>query len=93
MDMDQVKLRSLEWPSSGMTGVLIKRGEGTSLGPVVKNLPSPYAGSAGSVPVQGADVTHVSRGQKKKQNIKEKPYCNKFNSIKTLKMVNIKKNL
>ena len=54
-------------------------------GPVVKTSPS-SAGSAGSIPGWGAEIPHVSRP--KNQNIKQKLYCNKSD---TLKMVNVKK--
>ena len=55
-------------------------------GPVVKTLPS-NAGGAGSNPHQGTKIPHAL--WTKKQNIKQKQYCNKFN--KDLKMVHIKK--
>jgi len=45
-------------------------------GPVVKTSPS-NAGGAGSIPSQGAKISHASRP--KHQNIKQKQYCNKFN--------------
>ena len=45
-------------------------------GPVVKTLPS-KAGGVGSIPGQGTKIPHAS--QPKKQNIKRKQYCNKFN--------------
>ena len=35
------------------------------------------AGGAGSIPNQGAKISHAS--QSKNQNIKQKQYCNKFN--------------
>ena len=35
------------------------------------------AGGAGSIPGQGANIPHAS--WPKNQNIKQKPYCNKFN--------------
>ena len=54
--------------------------------PVVKILPS-NAGGAGSTLSQGAKIPHAS--WPKKQNIKQKQYCNKFK--KTLKMVHVKK--
>ena len=54
-------------------------------GPVVKTSPS-SAGSAGSIPGWGAEIPHVSRP--KNQNIKQKRYCNKSD---TLKMVHVKK--
>ena len=54
--------------------------------PVVKTSPS-NAGGAGSIPGQEAKIPHASRS--KKQNIKQKQYCNKFN--KRLEMVHIKK--
>ena len=45
-------------------------------GPVVKTLPS-NAGGAGSIPGGRAKIPHASRP--KKQNIKQKQHCNKFN--------------
>ena len=47
----------------------------------------PTQGGAGSIPGQGAKITHAS--QPKTQNIKQKQYCNKFN--KDFKKVHIKK--
>ena len=44
--------------------------------PVVKTLPS-NAGGVGSIPGQGAKITHASQPEKPK-NIKQKQYCNKF---------------
>ena len=50
---------------------------------------SPFrAGVAGSIPGWGAKIPHAL--WTKKQNIEQKQYCNKFN---TLKMVHIKKSL
>ena len=46
--------------------------------PVVKTLPF-NAGGAGSVLGQGAKIPHAL--QPKKQNIKQKQYCNKFNKV------------
>ena len=43
-------------------------------GPVVNTLPS-NAGGMGSIPGPGAKIPYAS----KKQNIKQKQYCNKFN--------------
>ena len=43
---------------------------------MVKISPS-NAGAAGSIPGHGAKIPHASRP--KKQNIKRKQYCNKFN--------------
>ena len=45
-------------------------------GPVVKTSPS-SEGGVGSIPGQGAKMSHAS--QPKNQNIKQKQYCNKFN--------------
>ena len=45
-------------------------------GPLIKPSSS-NAGSAGSIPVQGANISHAS--WPKNQNIKQKQYCNKFN--------------
>ena len=56
---------------------------------MVKTSPS-NAGGAGLIPGQGAKIPHGL--QPKNQNVKQKQYCNK-NSIETLKMVHIKKNL
>ena len=44
--------------------------------PVVKTSLS-NAGGAGTIPGQGARIPHASGP--KKQNIKQKQYCNKFN--------------
>ena len=44
--------------------------------PVVKTLPS-NAGGAGSIPGGGGKIPHAS--WPKKQNMKQKQYCNKFN--------------
>ena len=44
--------------------------------PVVKSLPS-NAGGAGSIPGQGPKIPLAL--QPKKQNMKQKKYCNKFN--------------
>ena len=46
-------------------------------GPVVKTSPS-KAGGVGSIPGHGANIPHALEA-KKKQNIKQKQYCNKFN--------------
>ena len=43
-------------------------------GPVVKTL---LSNAAGSIPDQGAKISHASGP--KNQNIKQKQYCNKFN--------------
>ena len=43
--------------------------------PVVKSSPS-NAGGAGSIPGQGAKISHAPGP--KKQDIKQKQYCNKF---------------
>ena len=45
-------------------------------GPVVKT-PHSNAGGEGSIPGQGAKIPHAS--WPKKQSIKQKKYCNKFN--------------
>ena len=45
-------------------------------GPVVKTSPS-NAGSTGSIPGWGAEIPHAS--WPKKQNIKQKQYCNRCN--------------
>ena len=47
-------------------------------GLVGKTLPSNAEG-AGLIPGQGAKIPHVS--WPKKQNIKQKQYCNKFNKV------------
>ena len=47
-------------------------------GTVVQNLPV-NAGDTGSVLGQGAKIPHAL--QPKKQNIKQKQYCNKFNKV------------
>ena len=57
-------------------------------GPVVKALPS-NAGGTGLIPGQEAKTPHASGP--KKQNIKQKQYCNKFNKD-FKKMVHFKKN-
>ena len=57
-------------------------------GPVVNILPS-NAGGVGSIPGRGAKIPHAS--QPKKQNIKQKQYCNKFN--KDFKNGPLQKNL
>ena len=44
---------------------------------MVKTLPS-SAGDAGLIPGRGAKIPHASAP--KKQNIKQKQYCNKFNT-------------
>ena len=46
-------------------------------GAVIQTSPSNAEG-AGTIPVQGAKIPHVSQ-TKKKKNIKQKQYCNKFN--------------
>ena len=46
--------------------------------PVVKTPPS-NAEDAGSIPGWGTKIPHASQPKKKKQNIKQKQYCNKFN--------------
>ena len=56
---------------------------------MVMTSPSSAEG-AGSIPGRGAKIPHASRP--KKQNIKQKQYCNKFNKD-FKKMVHIKKNL
>ena len=56
-------------------------------GPVVKTSPS-NAGGVGLIPGQEAKIPYAL--WPKKQNIKQKQYCKK-NSVKTLKMVHIKK--
>ena len=45
-------------------------------GPVVQTLPF-NSGGVGSIPAPGAKIPHASRP--KKQNIKQKQYCNPFN--------------
>ena len=55
---------------------------------VVKTLPS-NAGGASSIPGWGAKILHAS--QPKNQSIRQEQYCK--NSIRTLKMVHIKKSL
>ena len=45
---------------------------------MVKTSPSNNAGGEGSLPGRGAKILHASR-PKKKQNMKQKQYCNKFN--------------
>ena len=45
-------------------------------GPVVGSSPS-NAGGSGSIPGQGPKIPHALRP--KKQNIKQKQYCNRFN--------------
>ena len=45
-------------------------------GPAVRTSPS-KAGGAGLIPGQRTKIPHAS--QPKNQNIKQKPYCNKFN--------------
>ena len=62
---------------SGTKAGGIKRNHGDIPGsPVVKTSPS-NAGVAGSVPGQGAKIPHAL--WTKKQNVKQKRYCNKFN--------------
>ena len=51
--------------------------------PEVKTLPF-NAGGAGSIPGQRAKMPHASQ-PKKKQNIKQKQYCNKFKFNKDFK--------
>ena len=46
--------------------------------PVVKTSPS-HAGGAGLICGRGAKSPHASWQKKKKQNIKQKQYCDKFN--------------
>ena len=53
---------------------------------MVKALAS-STGGGGSIPDPGAKITYAS--WPKKQNIKQKQYCNKLN--KTFKMIHIKK--
>ena len=57
---------------------IIKKGTRGDLpdGPVVKTSPS-NAGSTGSIPGWGAEIPHAS--WPKKQNIKQKQYCNRRN--------------
>ena len=69
-----------------ITASLRKCSLGFPGGAVVENL-SANAGDTGSSPGLGAKIPHAS--WTKKQNIKQKQYCNKFN--KDLKMVYIKK--
>ena len=46
---------------------------------MVKTSPS-NAGGVGLIPDQGAKIPHASQPKKKKkENIKQKQYCNKFN--------------
>ena len=47
-------------------------------GAVVKTSLSNAEG-AGSIPGQGSKIPHALWPKKKKQNIKQKQYCNKFN--------------
>ena len=47
-------------------------------GPVIETSPSNAEGM-GSIPDGGAKILYAS-GPKKKQNIKQKQYCNKFNN-------------
>ena len=44
----------------------------------------------GSIPGQGAKIPHVL--QSKKQNMKQKQYCKKFNKVSFFKMVHMKQN-
>ena len=54
-------------------------------GPVVKTLPS-NAGGTGLIPGQRAKTSHASQPK----NIKQKPYCNKFNKdVKKKKILGI----
>ena len=57
-------------------------------GPVVKTSPS-NAGGVGSIPCWGTKMPCDL--WQKKQNIRQKQYCNKFN--KDFKMIHIEKNL
>ena len=50
--------------------------EGFPGGPLVKNSPS-SAGGVGLIPGRGAKLLHAL--WPKNQNMKQKPYCNKFN--------------
>ena len=62
-----------------------KKGRGGFSGsPVVKTLPS-NAGNLGLIPGRGTKIPHAS--WPRKQNIKQKQFCNKFN--KDFKMVQI----
>ena len=45
---------------------------------MVKTLPSSAEG-VGSIPGWTAKITHALQPKKKKQNMKQKQYCNKFN--------------
>jgi len=65
--------------------ILIKIRRDYPGGPVVKTSPSKAEGE-GSIPGGVAKIPHASRP--KKQNIKQKQYCNKFN--KDFLMVHIK---
>ena len=56
-------------------------------GPGVKTSLS-NARDVGSIPGWGARIPHAFRPENQTQNIKRKPYCNKFH--KDLKMVHIK---
>ena len=56
---------------------------------MVKTSPS-KAGGVGSIPGHGANTPHALEA-KKKQNIKQKQYCNKFNKDLKKKKVHIKK--
>ena len=48
-------------------------------GPVIKTSPS-NAGDVGLIPGRGAEISHALWSKTNKQtNIKQKPYCNKFN--------------
>ena len=58
-------------------------------GPMVKTSPS-NMGAAGSIPGWEVKSPHASRPKKRKRNIKQKQYCNKFN--KDFKIIHIKKN-
>ena len=73
------------------TKIGLKEIIGNFLGdPEVNNSPS-NEGSAGVIPDWGAKIPHVPRGQKKNKIQSRNNIVT--NSIKTLKMVHIKKNL
>ena len=59
-----------------MNSYIKKQERGFLGGTVVENLPA-NAGREGSTPGPGAKILHGSGP--KKQNIKQKQYCNKFN--------------
>ena len=76
MECKQVRVKQYSFYLIGLLLELNERGEFPG-SPVVRTSPSSVCGDADLTPGWGARIPHAS--EPKKQNIKQKQYCNKFN--------------